>query len=274
MEDGKLRKIQLRTRTFQDGDTHSAPNAAEIDSGPNAIHTAISETLTAELVKTDSLACDLACPTLFGLCYYPLRMVAMEWMTYSELIYHSIKHYEYSPESITATMERIEVLLADLYALQQWIRRGMATSEKLRPVIQFLKSITVGGGDKDQAALLLEDYEQLASNIDAYTRHWEAMVAIKTSLIQAIDCRRSVTQTAKISRLTYLTLGFIPLTLTSGIFSMNEATAPGGRMFWLYYAVAIPLCVLVYMFVRPPTRFLERIWSRIWKSRKGHKDMV
>ena len=92
-------------------------------------------------------------------------------------------------------------------------------------------------------------------------------MSVATSLIQAIDSRRSLTETINISRLTYLALSFIPLTFVSGLFSMNDNIAPGGKLFGLYFAVSIPLCIIVFLIVRPPTSTPAVLAARLWRSR-------
>ena len=196
---------------------------------------------------------NVTCSTLFCLSYCSLKMIVAEWITYLELMYYSIKQYEYSPGNIQPAMEQIALLNADIYALQQWVRRCTATAQKVRYVIDFLRHRVRRDEDIEQSLLLTEDYNQISLSIDAYNRRFEALVSIATSLIQAMDSRRSLTETINISRLSYLALIFIPLTFVSSLFSMNDSIAPGGKIFGLYFAVSIPLCILVFLIVRPPT---------------------
>ena len=216
----------------------------------------------------------MTCPSLFSLSYYPLKMIAAEWMTYLELMYHSIKQYEYSPSNAQPAMRQIALLNADIYALQRWSRRCMATAHKIRYIIDFLKHRVTKEEDMESSALLTEDYEHIALNIDTYSHRLEGLICISTSLIQAIDSRRSLTETISISRLSYLALSFIPLTFVSGIFSMNDNIAPGGKCFWLYFAVSIPLCIIVALIVHPPTTTLANFVARIWRSKTIQKFVV
>ena len=217
---------------------------------------------------------DVTCPSLFSLSYYPLKMIAAEWMTYLELIYHSIKPYEYSPSNAQPAMGQIALLNTDIYALQQWTRRCMATAHKIRYVIDFLEYRVKGEEDMQCSALLIEDYKQIASSIDTYSHRFEGLISIATSLIQAIDSRRSLTESISISRLSYLALSFIPLTFISGLFSMNDNIAPGGKLFGLYFAVSIPLCIIITLIVYPPTTTLADLAARIWGSRAIQKLVV
>ena len=194
-------------------------------------------------------------PTLCALSIYPLKMIAAEWMTYLELMHHSIKQYEFSSTSAPVGLEQIQLLNADIRTLQQWTRRGMASADKIRYTVSFLKNRMTKGDDMQYRASLMEDYKYIASSIGTYTRRLEALVFVTTSLIQTIDCRRSLTETVNISRLTYAALVFIPLTFVSSLLSMNNTVASDGRVLGLYFAVAMPLCVVVFLIAHPPARF-------------------
>ena len=194
-------------------------------------------------------------------------MIAAEWMTYIELMYHSIKQYEYSPDTALAALGQITILSADMHALQQWARRSIASRTKIRYVIKYLEHRMTEEDDMENAALLMEDYKHIASGIETYSHRLGALVSTATSLIQAIDCRKSLAETVNISRLTYLALSFLPLTFVSGLFSMNDGIAPGGGLLGLYFAVATPLCVLILLFVYLPTKSLRVLIARLVNSR-------
>ena len=201
-------------------------------------------------------------------------MIAAEWMTYLELMYHSIKQYEYSPNNAVAAIGQIEILNADMYALQPWTRRCTATTQKIHYVIDFLRQLMTKDEDREYGALLIEDYKHIASSIDTYSRRLDTLVSVATSLIQAIDSRRSLVETLNISRLTYLALASIPLTFVSGLFSMNDNIAPGGSLFGLYFAVSVPLCILVFLIVGPPTITPAVLAVQLWRTRATQKLLV
>ena len=75
------------------------------------------------------------------------------------------------------------LLWINIYTLQQWARRSMATADKIRYIISFLKYRMAKDDDMQYSALLIEDYKQIALSIDAYSRRLEALVSINTSLI-------------------------------------------------------------------------------------------
>jgi len=255
----KLQELTLQTRLFQGGFQdvcHSLafPEKTLSTSGPSP--SSARENLIWYWSHVQPLQSDAKGLPLFLIAYHPLRMVAGEWMIYLELMFHSVKQYEYSPVTIPAALEQITTLHTDIHSIQRWLRRCMASTQKIRDVLYFLRHRCSVHDDQQRCAPLIEDYKQIASSIDAYSHRLESMISIATSLVQTIDCRRSLNETKNISRLTYLALVFIPLTFVSGLFSMHESIAPGGYRFWVYFSVAIPLCAIVCLVTWLPSVFL------------------
>ena len=108
-------------------------------------------------------------------------------------------------------------------------------------------------------ALVAHDYGHIAEDVNSFGGRLEAMGPVITSLIQTVDSRQSLAETANLSRLTYLALVFVPLTFVSSLFSMAGDTGPGRRAFWIYFAVAIPLLCLVFLIARPRQSGLSQI---------------
>lgn len=267
--------ITLQTRLFQGGfmDFLSGPSfSGSIDPKSGPTRASPLETFIFYWTIENPSGFDSRSPTLLSLLYYPLRVVAAEWMIYLELMYHSIKQYEYSPNTILASLGHIRTLTTDIFALQQWARRSIATAHKIHHVIGFLRRCSTDDKDKEASALLIEDYEQIALSVNVYSHRLEAMVSVAISLIQTVDSRRSLTETTNISRLSYLALAFIPLTFVSGLFGMNPSIAPGAKIFGLYFAVSIPLCTLVFLFVNSPIGISEKF--DFWRSSVVQKLLV
>lgn len=181
---------------------------------------------------------DPANPGLASLAYYPMKIVAEEWMSYLTVMRQTIKEYEYSLEDLdgnsTLTSE-LDRLKSDLTSLQSWRRRILSTRQKTRAVLRFLEAHADGIAKHRSLAAVENDYKYLV-----------------TSMVQIVDSRRALAETSSVTRLTYLAVVFVPLTLTSGLFSMSGSLAPGENLFWLYFVVAFPLTVVVFMAARPP----------------------
>jgi len=201
--------------------------------------------------ETEAPACfDSADPSIQSLAYYPMRIVAAEWVKYIAVMQHSIKLYEYEGSHLDLSKFNM-----DIRELQGWRRRSMMSLKKVGVVIRHLKSHTSSTqSHTTSVANILEDYVVISEDIENAGRRLENMLPVVTSLVQIIDARQSFAETANISRLTILALVFVPLSFVSSLFSMNSENVPGSEHFWVYFAVAIPVTAVVFLIARPPTR--------------------
>jgi Mg2+ and Co2+ transporter CorA len=190
-------------------------------------------------------------PTIESLAYYPLKIVAAEWVKYVAVMQYCIKQYEYQGD-LLPNLDRFNM---DLRELQGWRRRSMNSQQKINSVIRQLRNrerespflIT-----QSNLRYLIEDFEVISSNIENAGRRLENMLPVVMSLVQVIDARHALAETANISRLTVLALVFVPLSYVSSLFSMNPDNMPGSPRFWIYFAVAVPVTILVFLIARPP----------------------
>ena len=204
-------------------------------------------------------------PTLLSVAYYPLKLVVAEWVSYVEVMAHSIKQYEYSIEA-SAEIDVLAKLGTDLRSLQVWGRRSMETIYKLRSVARFLQSCNVPSLGIPEYALIVEDYEHISEMVELYSHRMESMVPVVTSLVQIADTRRSLKEAENVTRLTNLALLFIPLSFVSGLFSMNNDIS--AHSLKVYCSVAIPLCVFVFSMARLlPFINMDRIWRIILRTK-------
>lgn len=223
-------------------------------------------------------------PTIQSLAYYPLRIVAAEWVKYVAVMQYCLKHYEYQNDG-TPELEKFNTSLREL---QSWRRRSMLSQQKIQSVIRFLngriasKSEDSDPNDMHYMQPLISDLEFISTKIDDYGRRLENMILVLTSLVQIVDARRSFAETANISRLTVLALIFVPLSYVCSLFSMNPTNAPGSQYFWVYFVVAIPVTLLVIVIARPPSTLFRKIiaWAQALEKRRratsgtaGSKDM-
>ncbi|OCK76808.1 hypothetical protein K432DRAFT_259540, partial [Lepidopterella palustris CBS 459.81] len=182
-------------------------------------------------------------PSLLCLSHYPLSVVAAEWVKYLGVMYRGIKQYEYRSNESRSFIQQLEILNSDMRDLQSWRRRIISSQQKVLAVARVLQASETS----DLRTSLVGDYEHLAANIEGYGRRLESMLPVVTSLVQIVDSRRSFAETANISRLTILALIFVPLSFVASLFSMNANNIPGGPYFWVYFAVAVPVTIAVYL---------------------------
>lgn len=200
---------------------------------------------------------DANSPSLLPFCYYPLRIAAAEGVSCIECMRQSIELHEYStdrpkpdsesrPQSQSAHGQELAALDSDLHSLHVWGRHNMQATHKLHSVIKFIEvRINLEPAiDPTSYYLIMEDYEHLAARIDTYSRRLETLVPVVTSLVPIADTRRSLEETANMTRVTNLALLFVPLSFVTGLFNMNDGVS--GSSLKLYFAVAIPLSLFVF----------------------------
>lgn len=207
-------------------------------------------------------------PTLLSLSFYPLKIVAAEWINYVAVMRHSIKEYEYSLEDPSGLSQKLDRLNSDMRALQAWRRRSMSSHQKIRCAARLIQNHKPQGLDLDCWSSLVADYEHVDASVFEAGRRLENMLPVVTTLVQIVDSRHAFAETANISRLTYLALVFVPLSFIASLFSMNVDVSPGGRKFWIYFVVALPVTSIVYLIARPPLRIIRVLRDHIQRLRQ------
>ncbi|OAG37291.1 hypothetical protein AYO21_08476 [Fonsecaea monophora] len=187
-------------------------------------------------------------PSVLDLAYYPLRIVVGEWMLYSQVMARYLAHYEYS-------FKDIELVLRgerdDMIELQKWRHRAIQSQFKIQSTRRFVAyCLARSPAEKERGPwdLILNDLDHLSTKIEVYGQSMERMVSVVTSMFQLIDSRRSIAEAINVRRLTIVALVFVPLSWVASLFSMTDDFAPGQSRFWLYFAVAVPLCVAIGAF--------------------------
>lgn len=201
-------------------------------------------------------------PTLASISYYPLKIVASEWVNYASVMSFSIREYELSSQKSGDLIAELEKLNVNLRLLQGWRRRVISTQAKIKRAIRFITFFSDNSKPNDEFKGLLEDYEFLKSEIGEYAKRLEAMVPLVTSAVALIESRRSLVETANVTRLTILAMVFVPLSFVAGLFSMSDGYRPGGSLFWVYFAVAVPIVVVVGLVAKPPKTAIQTLRRR------------
>ena len=181
-------------------------------------------------------------PTQLSLFYYPLRIAAAEFANYANFLLDQIEIFEYSTED---SLHSLTDLQSHYRVLQIYRRSSRASLKKIRAIIGFLNSHHIKVLTSEIWELLMVDCKHIAEQIEGHMGELDAMVPTVTSLLQITDSRQSIVETKNLKRLANLALVFVPLTYVAGLFSMSGNIAPGGRLFWVYFAVSVPLLLAV-----------------------------
>jgi Mg2+ and Co2+ transporter CorA len=90
------------------------------------------------------------------------------------------------------------------------------------------------------------DFSSVLSQLDEYQKRIDRLTTVVTGIISIEDSRRGIQDNHNIGRLTWLATIFIPLSLISGILSMQaDVTQIGKNTFTVYFATSIPLAVVI-----------------------------
>ncbi|PTB39153.1 hypothetical protein M441DRAFT_118231, partial [Trichoderma asperellum CBS 433.97] len=185
-------------------------------------------------------------PSLHALAYLPLRIVAAEWVNYITLVDFSAKEYEWNGSDNDAPGRGTRDATA-VASRTDWKAKVDALDARLRALQAHFDH-----GAANAWAALRSDYMSLATEITEHGARLESMLAVVASGMALLEGRRALAEAANITRLTVLAFVFLPLTFVAGLFSIggSDVYAPGGSHFWVYWAVALPLTLIVMLMVR------------------------
>ncbi|KAH8897040.1 hypothetical protein GQ53DRAFT_499463 [Thozetella sp. PMI_491] len=181
-------------------------------------------------------------PSILSLSFYPIRIVLAEWNIYTLLMSRYFKYYEYTLRDIENRLHD-----ADIVDLQRWRRRSTQSQHKLRLLNEFIHYWLEQEAEKQPWNLVLKDVEYVLIQLERYSRLLEQMIPMATTMVQLLDSRHWMLETANVSRLTFIALVFVPLSWVASLFSMSEGFSPGQEHFWVYFAAALPLLFLVLL---------------------------
>jgi len=91
------------------------------------------------------------------------------------------------------------------------------------------------------------DFLYIEDKIAALVFKADNLVGAFNALSSGTAAQQSLNEAAMVRFLTLVGMTFLPLSLAAGVFSMSDEYAPGGPKFWVYFAVGMPLTLLVYL---------------------------
>jgi hypothetical protein len=211
-------------------------------------------------------------PSLASLSYYPLKIVAAEWVNYIAVMAFSIREHERSPKLSADLVNELEKLNTDVRLLQAWSRRALSTQVKMRQVLRFISLHEDQNNPCGAWTAIREDYEFISVEVANHASRLESMIPITMSFVQLIESRRSLAETENVARLTVLALVFVPLSYVATLFSMSDNFRPGGELFWVYFVVAVPLTLTAILVAKVPLISARCFFDRLKKDMIKRKE--
>lgn len=105
------------------------------------------------------------------------------------------------------------------------------------------------------------DFQFLRMRLADVRRHAELLNTAITGLASMSGNQQALREARNTKALTLLGLVFIPLAYTATLFSMTDSFGPGGERFWVYFAVSLPLILLMLGAYTAMERYDAGAWS-------------
>ena len=195
------------------------------------------------------------------------KIAASNWLYLADIFNHcahNLEHHFSRNDSFGVfTIPTIERWWGDLHS---WHRRVVQHCEEVNAILTALRiPLDYASTNRDEIHPMdsREDfvliYKRLlwtksrfelllnsATGLNAIAGNKEAIAQnMRYSRKAQEESKRSLQEAQKASILTFLATVFVPLAVTSGIFSMSIEWAPGGEKFVYYWAITLPLVLLL-----------------------------
>lgn len=118
-----------------------------------------------------------------------------------------------------------------------------------------------------------QDFQLVLTYLEEYQMRIDRLTSVVTAIMAVDDTRRAINDARNIGRLTWLATFFIPFSVVSGIFSMQELSAISRDTIRVYFATTLPVAVVTVAFawaLHSPTAriWLRRVWEFVCVDRK------
>jgi Mg2+ and Co2+ transporter CorA len=91
------------------------------------------------------------------------------------------------------------------------------------------------------------DFVAIYHRLVNYQNWAEKLMNVITTQVNLMETKKSIADSKSLARLTILGFFFIPLSFVATFFSMGGDFSVGQSKFWVYFAVSVPLTLLVYV---------------------------
>lgn len=105
-----------------------------------------------------------------------------------------------------------------------------------------------------------QDFKLVLNYLEEYQMRIDRLTSVVTAVMAVDDTRRAITDARNIGRLTWLATFFIPFSVVSGIFSMQELSAISLHTIQIYFATTLPLAVVTVAFAWALHSPVVRAW--------------
>lgn len=220
------------------------------------------------------------------MAYRMLQVYCAEWLSVSRYIQARLGQIEWEIEREDFRHASQRSIGPSLGKLHTWRRRiplykTMVTQAHrmlfrtdlgLFPFPQAMDTVTAASSTtmtttattlSSSSATVLDlrtDYTLLSANISELLSRTERIAAVATAVTGIEETQRAAEHNIQLGRLTYLAVIFAPLSFVSSFFSMSGDLTSLGTTFWVYFCVAVPMSLVVYLLVEKEWKAALRAW--------------
>jgi hypothetical protein len=174
------------------------------------------------------------------------RLVASNWVVINEYVNREMATIEYILEKHEPNFRDLEVYLKDLY-----IFRRRCT--KYHDLISEAKEQCTKHGQQNwprnlESGLATEhakdmegDFIYLQVKVQKTAQRIEKNINLLTALVAIGEGKQALDENHGVARLNLLATVFLPFSTVAAILGMQGNYAPGAEIFWLFWAISIPL---------------------------------
>ncbi|KAK8001586.1 hypothetical protein PG991_013808 [Apiospora marii] len=221
---GRQILITTPTKPFLGGPEDVQPNAFIPSSDKQTTSMSMFDELVRYWSFSNANTIDISTQhSLQGVSYFPLRIIASEWVNYIAVMCFSLKQYGApQPISTIPDLELRHITMA-LRTLNAWTRRVLSSKNHIGAAMCLIKHWAVIDEKLENASgsweSLLEDYEYIHVTLVDHGNQLAGSLSLVSSHLQLAEGRRAFFEAKNISRVTMLSLVFIPLGYVSSLFS-------------------------------------------------------
>lgn len=104
-----------------------------------------------------------------------------------------------------------------------------------------------------------EDFCSMFVRLQRCKERVESLMPIVMGAFSLLDAQRTLLEAKYAIRITNIALVFVPLSFSTGLFSMLDRFRPGETQFWILWVVAVPIIAAMFAFLFATKRGLPRV---------------
>jgi hypothetical protein len=196
-----------------------------------------------------------ACATdTFLVLYEGYRIIASEWLVANEYIKRELANIELRLEKTEPTFQELELRLKELYRIRRrcnkYYELVTEAASQCENRGQALWPSSHGSADAitfaaRHAQELEKDLQYVLNNMSISISRIEKNITLLMALVTISEGRQGIQENKGIALLTLVATIFLPSETVATILGLQTQYGPGANNFWVLWAVALPLTVLV-----------------------------